>query len=102
MPRAVPCRPSGTAGLAGEIEGLARRAARLAKENTIAAGFALAHVGQLETGAVLIDRTLIFDPNLAAGWHLGALGAGAKGHGPDSSGGSRVDDFKPCGYSPVP
>jgi adenylate cyclase len=56
-----------------EIERLARRAARLAKEDPIAlhtAGFALAHVGQLETGAALIDRALVLDPNLAAGWHL--------------------------------
>jgi TolB-like protein/class 3 adenylate cyclase len=56
-----------------EIERLARRAARLAKEDSIAlhtAGFALAHVGQLETGAALIDRALVLDPNLAAGWHL--------------------------------
>lgn len=56
-----------------EIERLARRAARLAKEDPVAlhtAGFALAHIGQLETGAALIDRALFLDPNLAAGWHL--------------------------------
>jgi tetratricopeptide (TPR) repeat protein len=56
-----------------EIERLAQRAARLAKEDSVAlhtAGFALAHVGQLETGAALIDRALMLDPNLAAGWHL--------------------------------
>jgi TolB-like protein/class 3 adenylate cyclase len=57
----------------GEIEQLARRASRLGKEDPIAlytGGFALAHVGDLDTGAALIDRALVLDPNLAAGWHL--------------------------------
>ena len=56
-----------------EVERLARRASRLAKEDPVAlytSGFALAHVGDLETGAALIDRALMLDPNLAAGWHL--------------------------------
>jgi tetratricopeptide (TPR) repeat protein len=57
----------------GEIERLARRASRLGKEDPIAlytGGFALAHVGDLDTGAALIERALMLDPNLAAGWHL--------------------------------
>jgi TolB-like protein/class 3 adenylate cyclase/Tfp pilus assembly protein PilF len=57
----------------GEIERLARRASRLGKEDPIAlytGGFALAHVGDLDTGSALIDRALVLDPNLAAGWHL--------------------------------
>ena len=56
-----------------EIERLARRASRLAKEDPVAlytGGFALAHVGYLDAGAALIDRALMLDPNLAAGWHL--------------------------------
>jgi TolB-like protein/class 3 adenylate cyclase len=57
-----------------ETERLARRAARLAKEDAVAlytAGFALARiVGYLDDGAALIDRALALDPNLAAAWHL--------------------------------
>ena len=61
------------AGEIAEVERLARRASRLAKEDPVAlytGGFALAHVGDLDTGAALIDRALTLDPNLAAGWHL--------------------------------
>ncbi|CAN5394333.1 hypothetical protein BH10PSE7_BH10PSE7_19510 [soil metagenome] len=57
-----------------EIERLARRAARLAKEDAVAlytGGFALANIpGNLESGAALIDRALALDPNLGAAWHL--------------------------------
>jgi tetratricopeptide (TPR) repeat protein len=57
-----------------EIERLARQAGRLGKEDPTAlftGGFALAQVqGQLEAGAVMIDRALALDPNLAAAWHL--------------------------------
>jgi TolB-like protein len=56
------------------IEGLARRAVRLGKDDPIAlyaGGYALARVpGQLEAGAAMIDRALALDPNLAAAWHL--------------------------------
>ena len=57
-----------------ETERLARRAARLAKDDAVAlytGGFALARIaGYLENGAALIDRALALDPNLAAAWHL--------------------------------
>jgi TolB-like protein len=57
-----------------ELECLARQAARLAREDTVAlytGGFALARVaGQLNAGAALIDRALALDPSLAAAWHL--------------------------------
>jgi tetratricopeptide (TPR) repeat protein len=57
-----------------ETERLARRAVRLAKEDTVAlytGGFALARIaGYLDDGAALIDRALALDPNLAAAWHL--------------------------------
>jgi tetratricopeptide (TPR) repeat protein len=53
---------------------LARQAARVGKEDAIAlcsGGFALAQViGDLDTGAALIDRALVVDPNLAVAWHL--------------------------------
>jgi tetratricopeptide (TPR) repeat protein len=57
-----------------ETERLARRAARLAKDDAVAlytGGFALARIaGYLENGAALIDSALALDPNLAAAWHL--------------------------------
>jgi TolB-like protein/tetratricopeptide (TPR) repeat protein len=53
---------------------LARKAARLAKDDAVAlytGGFALARVaGHLDSGTALIDQALAIDPNLAAGWHL--------------------------------
>jgi adenylate cyclase len=57
-----------------ETERLARRAARLARDDAVAlytGGFALARIaGYLDDGAALIDRALALDPNLAAAWHL--------------------------------
>jgi TolB-like protein/class 3 adenylate cyclase len=57
-----------------EVERLAQHATRLAKDDAVAlytGGFAYARiVGYLDTGAALIDRALVLDPNLAAAWHL--------------------------------
>jgi TolB-like protein len=51
---------------------LARRAVELGKEDAVAlstGGFALAFVvGDLDNGAALIDRALVYNPNLAAAW----------------------------------
>jgi adenylate cyclase len=55
-----------------EAERVARRAAELGKEDALAlatAGIAVALVvGELDEGAVLIDRALTLNPNLAWGW----------------------------------
>jgi TolB-like protein/tetratricopeptide (TPR) repeat protein len=52
---------------------LARQAAKLGKDDAVAlytGGYALANVvGDLDTGAGLIDRALALNPNLAAAWH---------------------------------
>jgi adenylate cyclase len=52
---------------------LARRAVDLGKDDAVAllsAGWALASVaGDLATGAALIDRALVLNPNLATAWH---------------------------------
>jgi adenylate cyclase len=52
---------------------LARRAVDLGKDDAVAllaAGWALASVaGDLDTGAALIDRALVLNPNLATAWH---------------------------------
>jgi TolB-like protein/class 3 adenylate cyclase/Tfp pilus assembly protein PilF len=52
---------------------LARRSVQLGKDDAVAlcfAGWALAYVaGDLDTGIALIDRALVLNPNLAAGWH---------------------------------
>jgi len=52
---------------------LARQAAKLGKDDAVAlytGGYALANVvGDLDTGAALIDRGLALNPNLAAAWH---------------------------------
>jgi TolB-like protein len=63
-----------------ECERLARRAAELGKDDAIAlcwAGGALVGcVGDLDGGAALIDRALLLNPNLAAGWfYLGLVRA---------------------------
>jgi adenylate cyclase len=53
---------------------LARTAAALGKDDPLAlcwAGHTTAHVlGELETGAALIDQALSLDPNLATAWHF--------------------------------
>jgi TolB-like protein/class 3 adenylate cyclase len=53
---------------------LAQHALNFGKDNAVAlcsGGFALAQmVGDTKTGAVLIDRALALDPNLAAAWHV--------------------------------
>jgi TolB-like protein len=66
-----------TADLTAEIAEtatLALHAVQLGKEDAIAlsmGGFALAFVvGEVEDGAAFIDRALILNPNLAAGWLL--------------------------------
>ena len=55
-----------------ETARLARRAAELGKEDSVAlgtAGFALAWVvGEVEEGATLIERALALNPNFAWGW----------------------------------
>ncbi|HTZ67611.1 MAG TPA: adenylate/guanylate cyclase domain-containing protein [Roseiarcus sp.] len=60
-----------------EADRLARRAADLGRDDAVAlctAGFALAVVvGALDEGAVLIDRGLALNPNLAWAWHFSAL-----------------------------
>ena len=52
---------------------LARRAVELGRDDAVpllAAGWALASVaGDLDTGAALIDRALVLNPNLATAWH---------------------------------
>jgi TolB-like protein len=57
-----------------ETARLALQAAHLGKDDAIAlsmGGFALAYaVGEVENGAAFIDRALIINPNLAAGWLL--------------------------------
>jgi tetratricopeptide (TPR) repeat protein len=59
-----------------ELERLANMAVLLGKEDPVAlytGGLALAQVvGNLEAGAVLIDRALALDPNLAAAWRYSA------------------------------
>jgi TolB-like protein/tetratricopeptide (TPR) repeat protein len=59
-----------------ETARLARQAVELGKDDAIAltmGGFALALVvHEVEDGAAFIDRALILNPNLAAGWHLSA------------------------------
>lgn len=54
---------------------LARQAVVLGRDDAVAlcaAGFALAHVvGDLDFGAICIDRALALNPNMAAAWHLG-------------------------------
>jgi tetratricopeptide (TPR) repeat protein len=54
---------------------LARRAVELGKNDPTAlflGGWGLAMVGgDLDTGAALIDRALVLNPNLAAAWHCG-------------------------------
>ena len=56
----------------GETARLARRAAQLGKDDSIAlgtAGFALAWVvGAVEEGATLVERALALNPNFAWGW----------------------------------
>ena len=57
-----------------EAAWLAQRAVELGKDNAVAlcsGGFALTQMaGSLETGAALIDRALVLDPNLAAAWFV--------------------------------
>ncbi len=59
-----------------ETARLARQAVELGKDDAIAltmGGFALALVvHEVEDGAAFIDRALILNPNLAAGWYLSA------------------------------
>jgi TolB-like protein/tetratricopeptide (TPR) repeat protein len=59
-----------------ETARLARQAVELGKDDAIAltmGGFALALVvHEVEDGAAFIERALILNPNLAAGWHLSA------------------------------
>jgi TolB-like protein/Tfp pilus assembly protein PilF len=54
---------------------LARQAVVLGRDDAVAlcaAGFALAHVvGDLEFGAICMDRALALNPNMAAAWHFG-------------------------------
>ena len=56
----------------GETARLARRAAQLGKDDSVAlgtAGFALAWVvGAVEEGATLVERALALNPNFAWGW----------------------------------
>jgi adenylate cyclase len=58
---------------ATEAERLARRAVQLGNDDAVAlcfGGWALARaVGDLDTGAVLIARGLVLNPNLAAAWY---------------------------------
>jgi TolB-like protein len=57
-----------------EAAWLSQQAVELGQDNAVAlcsGGFALAQmVGSLETGAALIDRALVLDPNLAAAWFV--------------------------------
>jgi TolB-like protein len=56
---------------------LARRAVELGRDDAVAlarSGHAIAHlVGDLDGGIALIDRALVLNPNLAAGWFLGGF-----------------------------
>jgi tetratricopeptide (TPR) repeat protein len=56
-----------------EATRLARRAVELGKDDAVAlcfGGWALARVvGDLDTGAALIDQALVLNPNLAAAWY---------------------------------
>lgn len=56
---------------------LARRAVELGREDAVAlaaSGHALAHLDRdIEGGIELLDRALLLDPNLAAGWYLGGF-----------------------------
>jgi tetratricopeptide (TPR) repeat protein len=58
-----------------EVSMLARRAVELGKDDAVAlavSGWALASVGRdLEAGAVLIDRALALNSNLAEAWYFG-------------------------------
>jgi len=58
---------------AAESIRLARRAVELGKDDAVAlcfSGYALALVGgEFDTGAALIDRALVLNPNLAAAWY---------------------------------
>ena len=60
-----------------EATRLARRAARLGKDDAVAlcgAGLTLAIVaGKTEEGAALIDQALALDPNMAVAWHFSGL-----------------------------
>jgi tetratricopeptide (TPR) repeat protein len=64
-----------TANDIAEVTRLAQRAVEVGKDDAIAlaaAGWALAHiVRDLELGAALIDRALVFNPNLAEAWFCG-------------------------------
>ena len=57
-----------------ETERLARRAGELGKDDAVAlcrSGFSLGHVvGDLQGGAILINRALVLNPNLATAWLL--------------------------------
>jgi TolB-like protein/Tfp pilus assembly protein PilF len=56
---------------------LARRAVELGKDDAVAltrSGHALGHLdGDLDGGIALLDRALVFNPNLAAAWFLGGF-----------------------------
>ena len=56
---------------------LARRAVELGKDDAVAlaaSAHALAHLARdLDSGIALLDRALVLDPNLAAGWYLGGF-----------------------------
>jgi TolB-like protein len=56
---------------------LARRAVELGGDDAVAlarSGHALGHLsGDLDSGIALIDRALVLNPNLAAGWFLGGF-----------------------------
>jgi len=56
---------------------LARHAVELGREDAVAlaaSGHALAHLDRdIEGGIELLDRALLLDPNLAAGWYLGGF-----------------------------
>jgi tetratricopeptide (TPR) repeat protein len=56
---------------------LARRAVELGRDDAVAlaaSAHALAHLDRdLDSGIALLDRALVLDPNLAAGWYLGGF-----------------------------
>jgi TolB-like protein len=56
---------------------LARRAVELGRDDAVAlaaSAHALAHLARdLDSGIALLDRALVLDPNLAAGWYLGGF-----------------------------
>jgi len=56
---------------------LARRAVQLGQDDAVAlaaSAHALAHLSRdLDSGIALLDRALVLDPNLAAGWYLGGF-----------------------------